>query len=82
MNGSVDVYFHSDPDADFNIETMHGGVYADFDVTTLPTTVKGEISGNRFVYRSGGNMKVRAGKGGPEISLHTMNGSIRLHTKS
>jgi DUF4097 and DUF4098 domain-containing protein YvlB len=82
MNGSVDVYFHSDPDADFNIETMHGGVYADFDVTTLPTTVKGEISGNRLVYRSGGNMKVRAGKGGPEISLHTMNGSIRLHSKS
>jgi hypothetical protein len=82
MNGSVDVYFHSDPDADFTLETMHGGVYADFDVTTLPATVKGEISGNRFVYRSGGAMKVRAGKGGPEISLHTMNGSIRLHSKS
>jgi hypothetical protein len=82
MNGSVDLYFHSDPDADFNLETMHGGVYADFDVTTLPTTVRGEISGNRFVYRSGGNMKVRAGKGGPVLSLHTMNGAIRLHSKS
>jgi hypothetical protein len=82
MNGSVDVYFHSDPDADFTLETMHGGVFADFDVTTLPTTVKGEISGNRFVYRTGGTMHVRAGKGGPEISLHTMNGAIRLHSKS
>jgi DUF4097 and DUF4098 domain-containing protein YvlB len=82
MNGSVDLYFHSEPDADFNLETMHGGVYADFDVTTRPTTVKGEISGNRFVYRTGGNMKVRAGKGGPEISLHTMNGAIRLHSHS
>lgn len=82
MNGSVDLYFHSDPDADFNLETMHGGVYADFDVTTMPTTVKGEISGNRFVYRTGGKMHVRAGKGGPELSLHTMNGSIRLHSKS
>ena len=82
MNGSVDVYFHSDPDADFHIETMHGGVYADFDVSTMPTTVKGEISGNRFIYRTGGPMNVRAGKGGPEISLHTMNGSIRLHSKS
>jgi len=81
MNGSVDVYFHSDPDADFTIETMHGGVYADFDVTTLPTTVKGEISGNRFIYRSGGTMHVRAGKGGPPINVHTMNGSIRLHSK-
>jgi hypothetical protein len=82
MNGSIDVYFHSDPDADFNIETMHGGVFADFDVTTMPTTVKGDISGTRVTYRTGGNMKVRAGKGGPEISLHTMNGSIRLHSKS
>lgn len=82
MNGSIDVYFHSDPDADFTLETMHGGVFADFDVTTLPTTVKGEISGTRFIYRSGGTMKVRAGKGGPQISLHTMNGAIRLHSKS
>jgi hypothetical protein len=82
MNGSVDVYFHSDPDADFTLETMHGDVYADFDVTTLPTTVKGEISGTRFVYRTGGTMRVRAGRGGPQISLHTMNGSIRLHSHS
>jgi hypothetical protein len=82
MNGSVDVYFHSEPDADFNIETMHGGVYADFDVTSIPTTVKGEISGNHNVYRTGGNMKVRAGKGGPQLTLHTMNGSIHLHSKS
>ena len=82
MNGSVDVYFHNQPDADFHIETMHGGVYADFDVTSLPTTVKGEISGSRFVYRTGGPMNVRAGKGGPQINLHTMNGSIRLHSKS
>ncbi|HUB77662.1 MAG TPA: hypothetical protein VMB03_02645 [Bryobacteraceae bacterium] len=82
MNGSVDVYFHSNPDADFRIETMHGGVYADFDVSTIPTTVKGEISGNRFIYRTGGTMNVRAGKGGPEMNLHTMNGSIRLHSKA
>jgi hypothetical protein len=82
MNGSIDLYFHSDPDADFTLETMHGGVFADFDVTTLPTTVKGEISGTRYIYRSGGTMKVRAGRGGPELSLHTMNGAIRLHSKS
>ena len=80
LNGSIDLYFHSNPDADLDLQTLHGGVYADFDVTTLPTTVKGEISGNRFVYRTGGNMKVRAGKGGPELSLRTLNGSIRLHS--
>jgi len=82
QNGPIDVYFHSSPDANLSLETMNGGVYSDFDVTTIPTTVKGQISGSRFIYRSGGNMKVRAGKGGPELSFHTMNGSIRLHSKS
>jgi hypothetical protein len=82
MNGAIDLFFHSNPDADFKLETMHGDVFADFDVTTLPTTVKGEISGDRFVYRSNGHMNVRAGKGGPQLSLHTMNGAIRLHSKA
>lgn len=81
MNGSVDVHFHNEPDADFTIETMHGGVFADFDVTTVPSTVRGEISGNHYVYRTGGSMKVRAGRGGTEISVHTMNGAIRLYSK-
>jgi DUF4097 and DUF4098 domain-containing protein YvlB len=81
LNGSIDIYFPSSPDADMAFQTLHGGVYSDFDVTTIPVTVNGEISGSRFVYRSGGNMKVRAGKGGPELSFHTLNGSIRLHSK-
>jgi len=81
LNGSVDLYFASNPDADLNLNTLHGGVYADFDVTTLPMTVKGENLNSRMIYRSGGEMKVRAGKGGPQLSLHTLNGSIRLHSK-
>ena len=81
LNGAIDLYFHSNPDADLALQTLHGGVYADFDVTTLPTTIKADGSGNRFVYRTGGNMKVRAGKGGPELSLKTLNGAIRLHSK-
>jgi len=79
LNGSIDVYFHASPDADLALQTLNGGVYADFDVTTVPVTVNGASLGNRFVYRSGGKMKVRAGKGGPELSFHTLNGAIRLH---
>ena len=82
LNGPIEVYFHSSPDADLSFHTLNGGVYSDFDVTTVPTTIKGGTSGNRFLYRSGGNMKVRAGKGGPELSFHTLNGSIRLHSKT
>lgn len=81
LNGSIDLYFHSAPDAELEISTLHGGVYSDFDVTTLPTTVGGQISAARYVYRSDGHMKVRAGKGGPLVSLKTLNGSIRLHSK-
>jgi hypothetical protein len=82
LNGSIDVYFHSSPDADMAFQTLHGNVYSDFDVTTVPVTVKGGGSGTRFMYRSGGSMKVRAGKGGPELSFHTLNGAIRLHSKA
>jgi DUF4097 and DUF4098 domain-containing protein YvlB len=81
LNGSVDLYFASNPDADLDLHTSNGGVYADFEVTTLPVTVKGQNLNNRMIYRTGGEMKVRAGKGGPQLSLHTLNGSIRLHSK-
>lgn len=82
LNGSIEVYFHSSPDADLALQTLNGAVYSDFDVTTIPTTVQGASLTNRFVYRSGGKMKVRAGRGGPELSFHTLNGSIRLHSKA
>jgi hypothetical protein len=81
LNGSIDIYFHSSPDADLSLQTLNGAVYSDFDVTTMPVTVKGASLGNRFVYRSRGNTKVRAGKGGPELWFRTLNGSIRLHSK-
>ena len=81
LNGSVDLYFPANPDADLDLHTLHGGVFADFEVTTLPMTVKGQNLNSRMIYRSGGEMKVRAGKGGPQLSLHTLNGSIRLHSK-
>ena len=83
LNGSIDLYFQPNLDADLTIHTLHGGVYSDFDVTTVPTVVKGEVSGGgRYIYRTGGDMKVRAGKGGTGMSLHTLNGSIRLHSKA
>jgi len=81
LNGSIDLYFQPTLDADLAIHTLHGGVYSDFDVTTVPMTVKGRVDGDRYIYRTGGEMKVRAGKGGTELSLRTLNGSIRLHSK-
>ena len=82
LNGPIDIYFQPSLDADIAFKTLHGGVYSDFDVTTVPTVVKGDGSGTRFIYRTGGNMKVRAGKGGPALSFHILNGAIRLHSKT
>ena len=82
MNGPIDIYFQPSLDADISFKTLHGGIYSDFDVTTVPTVIKGEGSGMRFIYRSGGNMKVRAGKGGPALSFRTLNGAIRMHSKA
>jgi DUF4097 and DUF4098 domain-containing protein YvlB len=81
LNGAIDVYFQPALSADISFKTLHGGVYSDFDVTTVPTVIRGDGSGTRFIYRSGGNMKVRAGKGGAALSFRTLNGAIRLHSK-
>ena len=82
LNGPIDIYFQPSLNADIAFKTLHGGVYTDFDVTTVPTVIKGEGSGTRFIYRTGGDMKVRAGTGGPALSFRTLNGAIRLHSKT
>lgn len=82
LNGPIDIYFQPSLNADIAFKTLRGGVYSDFDVTTVPTVIKGDGSGTRFIYRTGGRMKVRAGKGGPALSFRTLNGAIRLHSKA
>lgn len=66
LNGPIDVYFAQPLNADLQYHTLNGGVYADFDVTHL----------------DGKRGSARAGKGGPELSFHALNGPIRLHTKT
>lgn len=69
LNGSIDLYFQPGLDADMGIQTLHGGVFSDFEVTA-----SGAVGSRQ--------MRVRAGKGGPELSVATLNGSIRLHSKA
>jgi hypothetical protein len=82
LNGSVDVYFQSGLNADLKFKKLNGGIYTDFEVTALPQTVAGSSSDGKFVYRSDRKMAGRAGKGGPELTFDTLNGSIRLHSKT
>jgi hypothetical protein len=82
LNGEVDVYFRDGLNADLRFKKLNGGIYTDFDVTAGPSTESAENRNGKFVFRSNGRMNGRAGKGGPELSFETLNGSIRLHTKN
>jgi hypothetical protein len=82
LNGSVDVWFQNGLNADLKFKKLNGGIYTDFEVTALPQTVSGDSSNGKFRYGSDRSMAGRAGKGGPELSFDTLNGSIRLHSRT
>jgi len=83
LNGSVDVYFQGGLNADLKFKKLNGGIYTDFEVSALPQPAEaGDSSNGRFVYRSDRQTTGRAGKGGPELSFDTLNGSIRLHSRT
>jgi hypothetical protein len=79
VNGNVDVYFQDGLSADLRMKTMHGGLFTDFDAQPLPGVVptSGERRNGRFVYRGNEFTRVRVGRGGPEITFETLNGSVR-----
>jgi hypothetical protein len=87
VSGDVEIDLPGEPSADFRFKTMNGEVYSDFDVTRLPNAAPvreerrpGDNAAYR--YRSGGFTGVRAGKGGPEISLETLTGDILIAKRS
>jgi hypothetical protein len=82
LNGTVDVYFRDGLNADLKFKKLNGGIYTDFEVTAAPLTEAGASRNGKFVYRSSRMIGGRAGKGGPELSFETLNGSIRLYTKN
>jgi len=86
INGDVEVDFPGEAAADFRFKTMHGEVYSDFDVTLLPKAApvreERQERDGKFVYRSDAYIGVRAGKGGPEIKLETLNGDILIAKRS
>ncbi len=82
LNGSVDVYFQPSLNAELRFKTFNGSVYTDFDVSARTEASKDfvERKDGRFVFRTNRSQLGSVGKGGPELSFETFNGSIRLHT--
>jgi DUF4097 and DUF4098 domain-containing protein YvlB len=82
LNGTVDVYFQNNLDADLHFKKLNGGIYTDFELTMIADKGSSNSSDGRWVFRSDNKIAGRAGKGGPELSFETLNGSIRLHSKT
>jgi hypothetical protein len=79
LNGNVDATFPAALSADFALKTRHGELLTDFAVEVLPQPVPAaERRNGKFVYRSNDAARVRVGRGGPEISMETMNGDVRV----
>jgi hypothetical protein len=72
------VVLHDGLNADMKLKTFNGKVYTDFDFSSLPRedrTVE-ERQGPLRIYKRRDSYTVRVGKGGPEFSFDTLNGSI------
>jgi hypothetical protein len=82
VNGDLDVSFTPDLAADFQLKTFNGEIYSDYPVSYLPAKAEpGRQEKGRFVYRSPSFQGVRVGKGGPEITMDTLNGDIIIAGK-
>ena len=84
VNGDVVLEMPDRLAADLRMKTFNGGLYTDFEVEPLvePMNVSMHRQNGRFVYRSTGFTSVRAGGGGPELTLETMNGDVRVLRRS
>jgi len=82
VNGKLDLYFQPSLNADFKMKTVNGKAYTDFEMVSLPTTssMKEGSNGMRVIHRNGALGEMRAGSGGPKISMETVNGSILIHS--
>jgi hypothetical protein len=80
INGGVSLTLPTDVSADFYLKTLNGGLFTDFEVQPQPVnaSVTTEKHDGMFVYRMSGYTTVRAGKGGPELTLESLNGDIRV----
>jgi hypothetical protein len=80
VNGNVTVTWPDGLAADLTLQTFNGGLFTDFtvqpiDVRPAPAALRRD---GRFVYRSNRSTQVRVGRGGPEVTLESFNGNVRV----
>jgi len=80
VNGNLVLTMPAAFSADLNMKTFNGGLYTDFDtkpraVQTLATPQRRD---GKFLYETNSFASVRAGNGGPVLTLETLNGDVRI----
>ena len=79
VNGDLDVILQPKASADLLMKTFNGGLFTDFDVMPLAMPAAAvERRNGMSVYRGSRFTAYRVGRGGPEVSLETFNGNIRV----
>lgn len=79
INGPIELYFVHGLSADFRFKNFNGGVYSDFEMTSLPALAPTtERRDGKFVFRTSRFTGGRVGAGGPEIKADNLNGDIRV----
>lgn len=83
INGDLDVFFTDDLSADFRLKTFHGDMLTDFPVKYLPlkSSGQGERKDSKYVYKSNRFVDVQTGRGGPTMTMDTLNGDILIHKR-
>jgi hypothetical protein len=63
-----------------NMKTFNGGLFSDFDTKPRPvqTVATPQRRDGKFVYETNSFASVRAGNGGPTLTLETLNGDVRV----
>ena len=78
VNGEIALSLQPNLAADFRMKTFHGEAWSDFEFNVVPIAPETSREGGGFVWRKNRTTGVRVGAGGPEISIETLNGPIRL----
>ncbi len=79
VNGRIELTFPANLAADFDLKTVNGGMFTDFESTMVASGTGAATKENgRFVYKNRGESHIRVGAGGPHIRLETVNAAIQI----
>ncbi|MGH9476071.1 MAG: DUF4097 family beta strand repeat-containing protein [Terriglobales bacterium] len=78
VNGSIHLTLPRDVNAVLLYKTFNGAVYTDFAVTPLPEAAAASQSGGMRVFRRHRQGRGQIGRGGPTLTVNTLNGSIYI----